>query len=344
MIQPFLCDLHTGTFLHRLLDKVTGHIGKQTIYPYADLFLVLFLKLSLTVDRPAQQPAGILTAYDTARDGSSASRITLTDLFNIRKDLVIQRCDRCRFPVRLGDIRAELLRVSKGRILLCNILPEIPAAAGTNLRISVRCMVLVSVNGSLGTASVCDKDQIILCQDNALFNALHLAFDRLGYLASILDLEDYICHLCVELKLYSRILQILFHRKDQGLILVISCEFQGTEIRQSRNMVDKSLEVKLHLQCAVPVFKGKHGSPVQPEGRLKYLIVKHILDGLVVQILILCHEQLHDLHAALLAQVEFTVCMGILATVHRRPAQGVVRIFLVEPVILIQHGSSRYLR
>ena len=63
----------------------------------------------------------------------------------------------------------------------------------------------------------------------------------------------------------------------------------------------KSLEVQLHLQCAVPVLESKHGAPVQPEGGVEYLVIEYIFDGLVVQVLILCQEQLHDLHAALLA-------------------------------------------
>ena len=35
--------------------------------------------------------------------------------------------------------------------------------------------------------------------------------------------------------------------------------------RQTGDMMDKSLEVQLHFQCAVPVFKCKHCSPIQPE-------------------------------------------------------------------------------
>ena len=107
--------------------------------------------------------------------------------------------------------------------------------------------------------------------------------------------------------------------------------------------MDETLEIELHLQCTVPVLKSKHRAPVQPERRIEYLVVEHILDRLVVEILILCHEQLHDLHAALLAQIELAVCVRILAALLCGTAQGIVRVFLVQPVILVQNGDARRL-
>ena len=57
------------------LDYIAGHVGKQGVYPDAHLLFVLILKLSLTVDRPAQQPFGILTAYDAAGNNLSGAGI-----------------------------------------------------------------------------------------------------------------------------------------------------------------------------------------------------------------------------------------------------------------------------
>ncbi len=94
-------------------------------------------------------------------------------------------------------------------------------------------------------------------------------------------------------------------------------------------MVDKSLDIQLHLQCAVPVFKGEHGSPVKPELGAEYLIIKHILNGFVIQILILREEQLHDLHAAFLAQTKLSVRMGILAAALCGTTERIVRVMLV---------------
>ena len=109
-------------------------------------------------------------------------------------------------------------------------------------------------------------------------------------------------------------------------------------------MMDKTLEVKFHFKCTVPVFKSKHGAPVQPEGGIKHLIVKYIFNSLIVEILIFGHEQLHDFHTAFLAQIELAVCMCILSTVHSCTAERVVRIMLIQPVEFIQNGSTRFLK
>ena len=96
------------------------------------------------------------------------------------------------------------------------------------------------------------------------------------------------------------------------------------------------------MHCAN--FKRKHCSPVQPEIRIKHLIIKHILNGFVIQILILREEQLHDLHAAFLAQAEFAVRVCVLASVDRRTTERVVRIVFIQPVIFIETdapGTSR---
>ena len=105
----------------------------------------------------------------------------------------------------------------------------------------------------------------------------------------------------IELELYTGILKIFLHRKNQGFVLIVACKFQCGKIRQPGNMVDKPLEIQFHFQCTVPVFECKHGAPVQPEGRVKDFLIKHILNGLVIEILIFCHEQFHDFHAAFLA-------------------------------------------
>ena len=225
--------------------------------------------------------------------------------------------------------------MSEGRILSRDIFPEGPYAAGTDFCIAVWCMVLVTVDGALRTASVCDENVIVLCEKNALFHAFYPALDGRGNLFAILEIKDHVCDLSIKLEVNTCILQIFFHRKDQGFVLVVFGEFQGTEIRKACNVVDETLEVKLHLQSTVPVFKCEHGPPVQPEGGIKHFIIKYIFDGFIVKILILCHKQLHDLHAALLAQVKFSVGMGILSTVDGCTAERIVRVVLVQPVELV---------
>ena len=94
------------------------------------------------------------------------------------------------------------------------------------------------------------------------------------------------------------VLEVFLHRKNQGFILVVLREFQCGEVRQSADVVNEPLEVQLHLQCTMPVFECEHRSPVQPEGGIEDFIIENILDRLVVQILVSCHEEFHDLHAA----------------------------------------------
>ena len=262
MIQPLFSDLLTGTILHGLLNIIAGYVGEQAVYPYTYLILVLFLELSLTIDGPAHEPLGILTAYDTAGYDLTASGITLTDIGDIRNDLVIQCGHGSGFPVGLGNIRTELLGMSERRILFCDIFPQAPYAAGTNLCVTVGCMVLVSVDSTLGTASVGNEYQVVLGEDNALLYAFYLALNSLCHLFAIIDIKNNICDFGVELEVHTCCLQILLHGKDQRLVLVVLGELQGTEVRQPGNMMDESLEVKLHFQCAVPVLESEHGSPI----------------------------------------------------------------------------------
>ena len=174
--------------------------------------------------------------------------------------------------------------MSERWILRCDIFPEGPAAACTNFRVAVRCMVLITIDRTFCTASVCDEYEVVFSKDDAFFYAIYLAFDRRCDLLVILEFKDHVGNFCVELEVNACFLQIFLHWKDQGFVLVVFGEFQGTEIRKSCNVVDETLEVKLHLQGTVPVFECEHGSPVQPEGGIKYFIVENILDGLIVDV------------------------------------------------------------
>ena len=93
----------------------------------------------------------------------------------------------------------------------------------------------------------------------------------------------------------------------------------------------------------MPVLKGKHGAPVQPERRVKYFLIENVLDGLVVKVFVLCHKELHNLHTALLAQVKPAVRVGVLSLIHSGAAERIVRILLVQPIIFVQHRHTRCL-
>ena len=190
--------------------------------------------------------------------------------------------------------------MSKRGILFCDIFPEIPASACTHFCIAVWGMVLVTVNGTLCTASVCDKYKVVFREKNAFFFSIYFTFDGRGDFFAVLEFKDNICDFCVETEVNTCRFQIFLHWKNQRFILIIFCEFQSAEIRKACNMMNKALEVKLHLKSAVPVFESEHSSPVQPEGGVKYFVIENVLDCFVVKIFVFCEEKLHDFHAALL--------------------------------------------
>ena len=152
--------------------------------------------------------------------------------------------------------------------------------------------------------------------------------------------ELHIGHLHAEVDLHAEALQILHHGQYHGLILVVLGEAQSREVGQTADVVDIPLDIQLHLQGAVPVLEGEHGPPVQPEVGVEHLIVEEIGDALVLQILIGGEEQLHDLHGALVGDVELAIGVGVLAAVLGGAAQGVVGIGLVQPIVLVQHTDT----
>ena len=232
--------------------------------------------------------------------------------------------------------------MSKCRILTGNIFPERPASAVSDFRISRRGMILITVNRSFRTASIGNKYKIIFRQRNFLCLAMYLAFNGSGCLLLSLHLKTDIGHFRSELELHPCPFQIFLHRKNERFILIISGKFQCGEIRQSTDMVNKSLEIPLHLQGTVPVFKCKHRTPVKPEIRTKYFVIKDILNRLIIEIFVFHKEQLHDLHAALLTQTEFAIGMGILSPVHGCTAQRIVGIMFVQPIVFIQYRCIRH--
>ena len=137
--------------------------------------------------------------------------------------------------------------MSKCRILRSNLTPQTPAAAGTHFRTFYRCLILVAVDRSLSTASVRNKDKIILSQrDFLLLAALHV-LDCLRNLFLTLDVKPHIRNLSAKLDLDACRLQIFLHRQNQRLILVVTRKFECREIRKSADVVDKTLKIAFHL-------------------------------------------------------------------------------------------------
>ena len=198
-------------------------------------------------------------------------------------------------------------------------------------------MLLIAVDRPLGAATVGDENEIVLRQNNAAFLALLTRLDGRRLLARALDVEDHIRHFHAKAEIDTRRFQIFLHRQDQRFVLVVARKFQRAEIWQPGDVVDESLEIELHLQRAVPVFKGEHRAPVEPEGRIKNFLVEHILDRLVVELFVRRHEKLHDLHRALGAETKSAIGVRILAAIFRGAAEGIVWILAIEPVEFIEY-------
>ena len=91
----------------------------------------------------------------------------------------------------------------------------------------------------------------------------------------------------------------------------------------------------------MPLLEREHGLPVGPEVRSVELIVKHVVDLLVLEGLVGRHEQLQQLRGGAGRQAVLAVGVGVLALLLGDAAQGEVRVFLVEVVVL---GEDRLAR
>ena len=150
------------------------------------------------------------------------------------------------------------------------------------------------------------------------------------------DIKNHIGDSGVILELDAVGLQVLHHWKDQGLVLVIFCELKRRQIRESADVMDETLDIKLHLQSAVPILKGEHGSPVEPEIGSEKFLCEDVVYLFVIQILILCEEELHDLHSGFVAESEFIIRVGILASVLCHTHERVIGVFFIQPVKFVQ--------
>ena len=304
------------------------------------MVLGLITELLLTVQGPAEQPAGILDRDDAAGDGVAAEGVTLADLLDILGDLVVQGGDGGAFPVGQLRLRAELFGMAEGGVLCGDLLPQIPAVARLDGGIKACGLVLSADGAALHAAAVGDEEQVVLGEVDGPALTLVIHGHAAGLLFAALDPELDIGDLGLVLEVHAVILQVGDHGQDDGLVLVVAGKAQGGEIGQTADVVDIALEVELHLQRAVPVLKGEHGAPVHPEVGGEHLIVKDIGDLFILQLLVRGEEELHDLHGTLIGDGELAVGVGILAAVDSGTTEGLVGVLLVQPVILVQHAGA----
>ncbi len=120
--------------------------------------------------------------------------------------------------------------MSEGWILTGNVFPEVPDTACTDFGIPVWCMVLVTVNGTLCTASVCDKYEVVFCQDDDLFpvRLLYIQLQMQLFLPPS-NLNTTFVTSVLNWKSTPACFEVSLHRKNEGFVLIVFGKFQCTE-------------------------------------------------------------------------------------------------------------------
>ena len=264
--------------------------------------------------------------------------------------------------------------MAKARVLVGDTLPHIPAATGLQVWVPCGGRVLGTHGGVLHATAVGDEHQIVLGQVDGGFITLVVHVDAHGKLlggragrvaleeaggglnlldgvlayAGVLALgagspanrEFHVLDLGVVAEFDAVRFQILDHRQNHRLVLVVAGETQRGKVRQASDVMNVALDVQLHFQRGVPVFEGEHGAPVQPEVGVQHLIIEEIGDRLVIQVFVRGEEQLHDFHRSLVGQPELALEPRVLAEILGGAAQRVVRVLLVEPVVLVEYADA----
>ena len=228
----------------------------------------------------------------------------------------------------------------EGRILRGDFAPQVERPTGPDIIDILAGLVLPTNGGVLHVAAVGNEEIIVLCQIQELLAAIRKKFHTPCDLFPAVNVKAHIHDLGVEMEVYAVALQVLDYGEDHGLILVILCEAQGPQVGQAVDMVDKALHVAFHLQRAVAVVEGKHCPPVCPEVAVKHFCIQHIRDAFFLQLFIRREDQACQLHGSLVAEAEFSICVGVLPLLLRHPAEGVVGVSLVQPVILIENTDT----
>ena len=202
-------------------------------------------------------------------------------------------------------------------------------------------MIVIAVGRAVALSAVCHDNKVVLGQvDNMLNTALsvnYLLCDLLFGSAIALNVGDG----GVKQYLAAVIGDVLAHRQDHGLILIVAGEAERGQIGQTVDVMDVALEIKLHLKGAVPFLKGKHGLPVCPEVGVVEVVIENIVDGFVFKGLVGAHKELEKLRCRRGIKAVLSVGMRVLALLFGDAAEGEVGVFLVQVIVLGEHGLAR---
>ena len=342
MVQPLRAELLARALIHRLLHIVTEIIpAVEAVDPDQAVVVRLVLELSLAVDRPADEPARILCGDNAARNNPSGERIAVADPLNRIQDLLVRRVNGPGLPARLLDAAEELVRMTEGIVLRRELLPELNRRALAVLNRNDRRVCLIAVGRAVALRAICHKDKIVLREIDRLLLAALRVLDALCYLPVRRAVADNILNDCIKFNFRACILDVLHHRKNHRLVLVVACEAERRQVRQTVDVMDVALHVFLHFQSAVPFFKCKHRLPVNPEVRLVEVLIEDVIDRLVRKLLVGREHQLQELLLRALIEAVLLVRVRVLPLLLGDAAERIVRVLLVQLVILGENRLAR---
>ena len=201
-------------------------------------------------------------------------------------------------------------------------------------------MCLVAVRGAIALRAVGDEHEVVVGQVDALGLAALRVFDAAGRFAAARHLAHHVGHIRVIQHLRPGVRDVLDHRADHGIILVVAGETQCGQIGQSVDVMDVTLHIALHLDGAVPFLEREHRLPVHPEVCLVEIVVEHVIDGLVGELFVRGHEQVQQLLRRLRVHPVLLVGVRVLTLLLGDATQGEVRVVLVELVVFGENRLS----
>ena len=219
--------------------------------------------------------------------------------------------------------------MAEGGILRGDAPPHVPAAARLQLRRVGRGRLLRTEGGILHAAAGGNEEQVVLRQFDSPLSIGRAENNLPRDLPAAADVETHVHDLRIVMELRAGFFQIGDHRQNHGFILVVAREAQGAEVGQAADMMDIAADIELHLQRTVPVFKGEHRAPVEPEVGVQDLVAEKVGDGAVVELLVGGKEQAHDLHGPFVGEAELAVGVRVLAPILRGSHQREIGVALV---------------
>ena len=261
---------------------------------------------------------------------------------DVRKEGVVN-VDGGAHPVGFLNVAGEGIHVAEGSVfdLGGHLPPHIPGIALFVFQALIsRGSGLIAVAGAVDAGAVGDEDQIVFGEGDGFRFSTQDDFDsRCDFVGIVFGVEEDVLHFAMRDEAHPMLGEVLHQGEDHRLVLVITGEAEGCEIRKPIDAVDETLQITLHLQGAAPFLEGEHGLPIKPEIGTVEVIVEAVADLLVLQILLGGEEELEELILGFFVQGEVVPGGELFPAVGSGPAKRVVGVFFVQPTVFVEDGN-----